>query len=89
MNRYRRHPLSAGRIVEGLAFVVTADNNRLHTLNTTGTELWALAAGAGVTPEEAARALVEKFEVDLEVAMEDAEECLRSFVERGILALDE
>ena len=85
---YKKHPLTAGRIVEGMAFVVTADDNKLHTLNDTGSEVWALAAD-GVTVEQAAKALVEMFEVDLETATEDVSSCLQSFVERGILQVAE
>lgn len=81
---YRKHPLSAGRIVEGLAFVVTADDNKLHTLNETGSEIWSLAAD-GVTAKQAAQAIVNSFQVDLETAKADVISCLESFVERGIL----
>ncbi len=81
---YRKHTLSAGRMVEGLAFVVTADDNKLHTLNETGSEIWSLAAN-GVTAEKAAKALVKIFDVDLATATIDAAECLESFVDRGIL----
>ncbi len=81
---YRKHPLTAGRIVDGLAFVVTADDNKLHTLNETGTELWALAQ-EGFTVEQAAEMLVEKFAVDLAVATRDVLESLDIFVEQGLL----
>tara|TARA_R110002096_G_scaffold16898_2_gene57698 strand:- start:29904 stop:30176 length:273 start_codon:yes stop_codon:yes gene_type:complete len=85
---YRKHSLTAGRIVEGLAFVVTADDNKLHTLNETGSEVWALAA-SGVTVDEAAEALVKLFQVDLPTARADVLSCLESFVERGILVAQE
>ena len=33
MARYRRNPQTAGRIIDGQAFVVTPADNKLHTLN--------------------------------------------------------
>ncbi len=82
--RYRRHPQTAGRIIDGLAFVVTADDNKLHTLNATATRLWQLAA-AGCTADDAADELVAHFEVEREVARQDAERCLADMTARRIL----
>ena len=84
MTVYKKHPLTAGRIVDGLAFVVTADDNKLHTLNETGTEIWALAS-SGVTHEQACQVLVEKFEVTVETAREDVAACLELFVNTNVL----
>lgn len=82
--RYQKNPLTAGRIIDGQAFVVTADNNRLHTLNSTATHLWKLAA-SGFTAEEAADDLCRHFEVDRETALTDVREILPDLVERQIL----
>lgn len=81
---YRKNPQTAGRILDGLAFVVTADDNKMHTLNASASVLWSLAA-TGVTVEQGATALVQQFEVELPVAMSDVAECLASLVARGIL----
>lgn len=82
--RYRRHPQTAGRIVDGLAFVVTADDSKLHTLNGTATRLWQLAA-QGCTVEEAADDLSARYQADPDTARRDAERCLRDMVARRIL----
>lgn len=82
--RYRRHPQTAGRIIDGLAFVVTADDNKLHTLNATATRLWQLAA-SGCTADDAADELTARFEVEREVARRDAERCLADMTARRIL----
>jgi hypothetical protein len=82
--RYQKNPLTAGRIIEGQAFVVTADNNRLHTLNSTATHLWKLA-DSGFTAEEAADDLCRHFAVDRDTALADLEEVLPDLVERQIL----
>ena len=84
---YRRNPDTAGRIVDGLAFVVTPEDNKLHTLNETATEMWILAE-AGCTAEQAAQALVEQFEVALPEALRDVQVCLEDLVERQILVAD-
>lgn len=86
MTIFRRNPLSAGRVVDGLAFVVTADDNKLHTLNSTGTELWRLAQlPEGVTIDSGASKLVELFEVEISLAKQDVTECLKAYAESGIL----
>lgn len=85
--RYRRHPHTAGRIIDGLAFVVTADDNKLHTLNAAATRLWQLAA-QGCTAEQAADELVVHYEVDRDTALRDAAQCLDDMVSRQILAVE-
>lgn len=87
MRRYRRNPQTAGRIVDGLAFVVTPDDNRLHTLNGAATKLWTLAH-APITATQAADALVEMYDVDAETAARDAVECLEDMVRRAILVAE-
>jgi hypothetical protein len=85
--RYRRHPQTAGRIIDGLAFVVTADDSKLHTLNAAATRLWQLAA-AGCTVEDAADELTACFEVEREVARRDAARCLEDMTARRILVAE-
>jgi hypothetical protein len=82
--RYRRHPQTAGRIIDGLAFVVTADDNKLHTLNAAATRLWQLAA-EGCTVDDAADELTARFEVERAVAHRDAAACLADMAARRIL----
>jgi hypothetical protein len=84
---YRRHPQTAGRIIDGLAFVVTADDNKLHTLNAAATRLWQLAA-EGCTADDAADELTACFEVEREVARQDAERCLVDMTARRILVAE-
>lgn len=82
--KYRRHPNTAGRIIDGQAFVVTADDNKLHTLNATATRLWQRADG-GCTEDEAADELVAHYEVDRDTALRDVRQCLDDMVTRQIL----
>lgn len=84
MRRFRRNPHAAGRIIDGLAFVVTPDDNKLHTLNGSATRLWNLAVRP-VTVAEAAHSLTEVYDVDAASAERDATECLDDLVARNIL----
>lgn len=84
---YKKNPHTAGRIIEGLAFVVTPDNNRLHTLNGTATYLWQQATD-GLTAEAAAERLSAHYQVDRETALRDADACLRDLVARQILIVE-
>ncbi|MBK9072020.1 MAG: PqqD family protein [Myxococcales bacterium] len=81
---YRRNPLTAGRIVDGQAFVITPDNNKLHSLNATATHLW-VAAASGLTLPQAATALCDEFDVTFDTALADAARCMDDLVARGIL----
>lgn len=84
---YRRNPQTAGRIIDGLAFVVTPDDNKLHTLNTTATYVWQLAS-EGCTADRAADALTARFEVDRDRALRDIEICLSDLVGKQILIIE-
>jgi len=86
MQRYRRNPQTAGRVIEGQAFIVTPDDNKLHTLNGAATQLWVLAAKE-ITSEDAATALCEEYEIDRETAARDATACLDDMVARQILVV--
>lgn len=85
--RYRRNPQTAGRVIDGLAFVVTPENNKLHTLNATATSVWEMA-GRGCSVDDAADALVAQFEVDRATALRDVERCLQDLVARQILVAE-
>jgi hypothetical protein len=88
MRRYRQNPQTAGRVIDGLAFVVTPDDNKLHTLNAPATRLWELA-GAPVSVDDAAAAILAAYEIDDATARADAVACLDDLVARGILLADD
>jgi len=74
-------------VIAGLAYVITADNQRMHTLNATATALWELSR-RGFTAAEAASALSGEFEVSLETAARDLVPCLQDLVARTILVAE-
>lgn len=81
---YSRHPLLAGRVVDDLAFVVTAASDKLHCLNSTATRIWELCASPKRI-SEVATIISQEFEVGYEEAFLDVEACLSDFVDREIL----
>lgn len=86
--RYQQNRQTAGRIIDGLAFVVTPRDNRLHSLNETATRIWELSKH-GCTAEEAADALYTEFAVTLEAAQADVRACLDDLVAREILLVED
>ena len=81
---YRQNPRTAGRVIDGLAFVVTPHDNRLHTLNATGTFIWSLS-DRPVSLDEIAAGLARKFDVDPARARADAHAFVDDLVARQIL----
>jgi len=71
-------------VVDGLAFVVTPDDNKLHTLNGAGTQIWALAEN-GCTLDDVTSALTGRYRVDPSRARADAAIFVSDLVARGIL----
>ena len=81
---FRQNPRTAGRVIDGLAFVITPDDSKLHALNRTGTRIWELA-GDGCTLEQVAEMLARQFAVEAPRARADAEQFCMDLVQRGIL----
>ena len=82
--KFRQNPRTAGRVIDGLASVVTPDDNKLHTLNKTGSRIWVLAEN-GCTLEEVAADLTRAYDVDDARARDDARQFCEDLVARGIL----
>lgn len=81
---YRQNPRTAGRVIDGMAFIVTPDDNKLHSLNATGTEIWVLTE-TDRTLGQVADALSRRFRVDQTRALDDAARFCADLCERGIL----
>jgi hypothetical protein len=81
---FQQNPRTAGRVIDGQAFVVTPNDNTLHSLNATGTLVWELASRP-VTCDEVAGAIARRFAVEAAVAARDVAAFLDDLVARGIL----
>ena len=86
--RYRQNLHTAGRVIDGQAFVVTPKDNRMHSLNETATRLWQLAKH-GCTAEDVVTMLTSEFEVDGETARADVQTCIDDLLAREILLVDD
>jgi hypothetical protein len=71
-------------VIDGLAFVITPDDNKLHTLNKTGALVWTLAE-SGCTLEEISLRMANSFEIAREQALTDALHFCEDLVARRIL----
>jgi len=84
---FRRNKNVAGRVIDGQAFIITPNDNRMHTLNRTAAELWEYAK-EGWTVEVAAERLSRRFRVEKSTAAADVEKCAADLVSRGILVTE-
>jgi coenzyme PQQ synthesis protein D (PqqD) len=84
MSKYRQNPRTADRVIDGVAFVVTPDQQAFYTLNGVGTRIWQLAARA-VTLDEIVGFLIDRFDVPSpEQARADAAAFCAHLVARGM-----
>lgn len=83
-DQFLQNPRTAGRVIDGQAFVVTSDDNRIYTLNETGSLVWSLAE-AGCTEDEVTLAITQRYEVPPEAARADARRFLDDLVARSVL----
>jgi len=74
----------------GKEFIVTPESvaqinfNRMISLNASAAYLWQSVEGKEFTPEDLKRLLLDRYDVEEEVAGRDAEAIARSWVEAGI-----
>ena len=86
--RYVQNPRTAARVLEGQAFVVSTDQNKMITLNRTGTLVWELAE-SGCTVDDVVTALVARYGVAEAQARQDAMTFLEDLCRRGVLVTRE
>ena len=74
----------------GKEYIVTPESvaqinfNKMISLNSSAAYLWKSVQGREFTPEELKRLLIDRYDVEEEVAGRDAEAIARSWVEAGI-----
>lgn len=74
----------------GKEYIVTPESvaqinfNKMISLNSSAAYLWKSVEGREFTPEELKRLLLDRYDVEEEVAGRDAEAIARSWVEAGI-----
>lgn len=68
----------AGEGLENINF------NKLISLNATAAFLWKKVADKEFTPEEMAEYLIEKYGIDMELALKDAKALAQTWIDAGI-----
>ena len=87
VTQYRRAERIAARVIEGSAFVVSVDQQRMVELNDVGTFIWEALAPAA-TVDELVEAVAASFEVEPAAARRDVEAFLSELLLRGIVSRD-
>jgi hypothetical protein len=78
-------PNLAARMLADEMIVMSLDDSRVFSLNPTASALWGAADGSTPLREIIAHAVIPQFEVDPEVAYQDALEVVAKLAEAGIL----
>lgn len=79
-----QNPDTPARTIEGEAIVITPHDSTLHTLNGTATFIWDRADGTR-TLGQIAEELLATYEVEVEVAHQDAVAFVQEAVAKGLL----
>jgi hypothetical protein len=75
----------AARMLVDEMIVMSLEDSRVFSLNPTASALWGAADGTTPLREIVARVVVPEFEVDAEVAYQDALEVVTALADAGIL----
>jgi hypothetical protein len=84
-----RSPAVAARMLGGEMIVMSAVDSTLFTLNEQATIIWNGADGTTPLREIVERRICQEYEVDPEVAYQDAEELAQDLVAHGILLISD
>ena len=79
----------AARELDGEMMIMSALDSTLFNLNELGTIIWQAADGATSLDQIVAERVCPRYEVEPQVAIEDAERFVRELAEHGILVLSE
>lgn len=83
--QYRRAERVAARVIEGSAFIVSVDQQRMVELNEVGTFVWEALAPVA-TVDELVAAVTRAFDVDPSEARRDVESFLAELLDRGMVS---
>jgi len=84
-----RNPRVAARSLDGEMMIMSARDSTLFTLNKTATILWQSADGTTPLDEIVQSRICTEFEVEREVALQDAEALARELASHEILQISE
>jgi len=84
-----RNPRVAARCLDGEMMLMSGHDSTLFTLNRTATILWQSADGMTPLDEIVARRICPEFEVEPEIALQDAENLARALAGHQIMLVSE
>lgn len=84
-----RNPRVAARCLDGEMMLMSERDSTLFTLNQTATILWQSADGVTPLDEIVARRICPEFAVELEIALQDAEDLARALASHEIMQVSE
>jgi len=84
-----RNPRVAARCLDGEMMLMSGHDSTLFTLNKTATILWQSADGMTPLDEIVARRICPEFEVEPEIALQDAEALARALAGHEIMQVSE
>jgi len=84
-----RNPRVAARCLDGEMMLMSGHDSTLFTLNKTATIVWQSADGMTPLDEIVTRRICPEFEVEPEIALQDAEELARALASHKIMQVSE
>jgi len=84
-----RNPRVAARCLDGEMMLMSGRDSTLFTLNKTATVLWQSADGTTSLDEIVARRICAEFEVEPDIALQDAEDLARALAGHEIMRVSE
>jgi hypothetical protein len=84
-----RSPAIAARLLGGEMMIMSTVDSTFFTLNEVGTVIWQAADGRTPLSEIVAGKICQEFEVDPDVAQEDAERFVQELSQQGILLVSD
>ena len=84
---YRRAPKAIFTDLDGETALFQTDTCEYLVLNATGTAIWELI-GSPATLQDICKQLVEDYDVDFQICMQETSDWLRGAVEREVVLID-
>ena len=82
------HPQTAGRVIDGEAILMLADDSEIQVLNTVGSRIFELADGSR-SISEIAQVIAREYQVDEAQAQQDALSFVRQLVAQNVMIFDQ
>ena len=82
----KRHPQTAGRVIDNEAVLMLSDDSEIHVLNAVGSRVYELADGTN-SLAQISQQIAQEFDVSLEQAAIDTQDFLQELLDRNVFVL--